>query len=373
MAPPIQSAAETDAVKSAAQWAAGGFTALTAILTFFGIKDGYLTELLQGEPTVSILIFCLVGLGLLCGLVAPLAVVRGGVPLKFVLLGVGALTVLLGVPLTDIDEVEHRGLVTVLVVAVATAWLATLAWTDRDGIEVTAVTALILTGVAATSLGLYGAAKLALIARTDDVPVQVTASVEESALKLVVKAAIAPGEPKAVVVRAMGLRDETEIDIGQALVSPDGTGEVDGTVTFPLGDAKWSGFVVRHCQEWDCTASSVVLRIGGNPLPDGRGGAGAVQQGDNGVLQASATVWGVPKGAVVEVAVRRSDADGLQVTVAPRGDGVATWSGGFAGGPAGSTTAVSYRICEGEGDCAIEWEQVAVYRTPAESGDCPGG
>ncbi|NUT91354.1 MAG: hypothetical protein HOY78_04930, partial [Saccharothrix sp.] len=74
MAQPIPNQAKTEAVKGAAQWAAGGFTALTAILTFFGIQGGYLTELLQAQQTASMLIFCLIGLGLLCGLVAPLAV-----------------------------------------------------------------------------------------------------------------------------------------------------------------------------------------------------------------------------------------------------------------------------------------------------------
>lgn len=373
MPDPIPAHADTDAVKGAAQWAAGGFTALTAILTFFGIQGGYLTELLQAQQTASMLIFCLIGLGLLCGLVAPLAVVRGSVLLVFVLLGVGVLTAVLGIPLDDFDEPKHRALVIGLAVGAGVAWAAAVVWAWRRRVEVTAVTALILTGVAATSLGLYGAAKLALIARTQGVPVQVTASLEESGLKLVVKTAIAPDEPKAVVVRALGLRDDAEIDIGQALVTPNGAGEVNETLTFPLGEAKWSGFVVRHCRAWDCAHSEAVLRIGGNPLPDGRGGAGTVQPADNGMLQASATVWGVPKGAVVEVAVRRSVADGLQVTVAPRGDGVAAWSGAVAGGPAGSTTVVSYRICRGEGDCAIEWEQVAVHRTPAESGDCPAG
>lgn len=58
-------------LEKAFNWAAAGFTAVSAILVFFGIKEGVLDQALRLNAASTLCIFVLLGVGVLCALFAP--------------------------------------------------------------------------------------------------------------------------------------------------------------------------------------------------------------------------------------------------------------------------------------------------------------
>jgi hypothetical protein len=70
-APLGDSLVDVEHLEDPTKWAARGFTALTAVLLFFGIKDGVLDQALRLNPRAALWVFLLLGVGALAALFAP--------------------------------------------------------------------------------------------------------------------------------------------------------------------------------------------------------------------------------------------------------------------------------------------------------------
>src|SRR4051812_22383697 len=75
-APPPNASGPPDQIVDASKladltkWMATGFAALSAIATFFGIKDGNLDAVVRENPSETLYIACLVGAGVVGALVS---------------------------------------------------------------------------------------------------------------------------------------------------------------------------------------------------------------------------------------------------------------------------------------------------------------
>lgn len=161
-----------DELKGAYQWAAGGFTLLSGVLLFFGIKEGVLDQALRLQPAATLCVFVLLGLGVLLSLFAPAVSDRSTVRVWAVVAALLLLFTAAGVFLPDIaDVVEQQGallgadadphggawrpalLVAMVLLAIAFVVLAVIAL-EAGGSPVV-LFALAMTGAGSVGLGLW--------------------------------------------------------------------------------------------------------------------------------------------------------------------------------------------------------------------------
>lgn len=170
---------KADDANSLAKWAAGGFTLLAGILTFLGVKEGVLDRMLVTFPYAAMLVFCLVGLGVIGAMASWLLPATQPVPIRvaiaaIVLLGLVAVRVVPDLPGTVEDRLlPTAGAVAALVGAVV-LWLMVC---DRTA---SARAMILLVATASLGIGLFGAAKIGVLSKGFTAGIEVIPTVTRS-------------------------------------------------------------------------------------------------------------------------------------------------------------------------------------------------
>ena len=367
-----------------------GFTALTAVLTFFGIQGGALDRILGQSPYAILWIFALIGAGVLAAILA-VAIdsdpdPRVSVPWFIVVLGVAAAITWLLVPLHEpaVDGTALLGslytlgdtlafILFVLVVVV----LAALA----DGRYTTLVAATLAISVAALALGLYGATALSLRSKAEPVSPRASADVTTTdsgaqTLKLDLRAGRIPADRSLRLVFA----DGADL-LGKVDVAPDANGDINQKISFPLPLEGFAGLRVFACrvpvdegeepcaeQATDPTMTDQALVV----LNGQRGGSESLTgtleaaEGD-GVLAAKVTAIRHPSG-VLPVELRCGAETLITGSVPVSAAGRATWSSTVGvGSCAGDLVVLLASRCDKPTCESPKPEQLASYRLPVPS------
>ena len=396
----------------AAAWGAKGFTLLAAVLTFFGIKDGFLDRVLRADTTAAMWVFVMVGLGLLCALFAAAFTATYRLSGFWLLLAVGLLASLTLIVVPNVRKTNVPGFTGGLTLLVGcfllAAAVAALVWK----ISVPLTAGVLVLGVAATAFGLYGATKIAVVSRTAPVSPQVTAALESddagTSVKVTVSAGQREGSPLVVVVRAMprtmdtaasaattsgGADSGTEELVGRAVLVSDSDGQTTGSAVFPLQADRWSTLRVGFCQleredqpprgfrsyfgfsedppELDvdalCTSADdaafrerVLLDLSPSP---GLQVAAALTSPAADQLQAAVTASSIPEGTVLEARVARQrgaeTATFATATLLPDAAGAASTTAAPVAVATGDVVSVCYRACPAGAECDEDWVQIA--------------
>jgi hypothetical protein len=450
---------QVDKLEGPSKWAAGGFSAVTALLLFFGVKEGVLDQAIRQNPFATLCVFILLGVGVLCALfagainpvkriylwtlLAAIAIMlfltalflpnldavrdvedllNNGSPatepgLRARVLFWGSILILAGaalaLPVTAVrlfvDKSSTTGLQqardlmifilsigillgaiifaivsasrqTLLAVGIGALLLVATAWSFANKPSLPAVAGVIVLGVAATSLGLYGAAKVSVGTKIVAVNPQVSASLEQANgqtfLKIVAVASRMRDEKLLISVSGISrtqelpLRDTagmTPGEIWQSVLQPNSLDEIDTTVTVPIVPTRWELIWISHCQVAEqrfregkrtCTHRKEVsldLRLR-NLTPE----AGAEITGH--IVAASAkslkvmltgrsVAWGSQIQAEICRAHNGSHARQLAfATLTPDVTGAVTWNVPVPAGGNGDELILQYRRCPGE-DC----------------------
>lgn len=364
-----------------AKWASAGFTLLTAILTFFSVKEGVLDRLLRADPTAALWVFILVGLGVVCGVLAPAFAATTRLrttPIVLLVLVIAAFTWRLLDDLQEEGQILLTRSMTVLV-AVALLLSAWLLW----GTSIALMAAVLLVGIAALSMGLYGAAKLSVLTKAypteprvvaqvtradtgDSIAVTVKASRQDDASLLLILVGDAGTEGDADQERI-----EAGTEISRAVVPADAGGQVDASYSFPLDLADWRSVSVRVCGAPPsddparagtlCPGGGEVARIAGD-IPgeatvSGSFAAGAATPGQASRAAATLTGRAVAPGDRVVASVHRRPAGGADVLVSeavlsPGQTGDLTWTTGEISAAPGEVLVLTWCPCV-EDDVAI--------------------
>jgi hypothetical protein len=354
-----------EGLTKATDWAAVGFTALAAVLTFFGIKDGLLDRLLRSDPTGALWIFILVGIGVVCALFAPAVQKRATVhatPVLLVLLALGGLTLYFLRNITGEDRREGTNVVAVAAIAFLVALLIAL----RD-VKAPAAAALLVIGVASASMGLYGAAKLSVLSKSfaTDSRITATLATTESGERVNVTVLANQREHNELYVQVVGNSSSPAPGlpqlaiIGTARLAADDAGDIDASLAFPVNSPVWDTISVRACDRRPCLrASEVVQLLGGRALSSEHRVSGTLSPGAT-ESSATATLSGsvMPPGSTMIGSIYRVGADGAETLLAqssmtPDTAGAATWSPVNVRGAADAVLVLRYRICSPqEGNC----------------------
>jgi hypothetical protein len=278
-----------------------------------------------------------------------------------------------------------------LSVATGALLLGATAWSFAHKSSLPAVAGIIILGVAATSLGLYGAAKVSVGTKIIAVTPQVSASLEQEGgqtfLKIVAVASrmrdaklliSLAGTPRIQKVQARDrmvtdLRDGTgttqeEIKIWRSVLQPNSLDEINTTLTIPLTSTRWENVTVRHhCQadepstgegERSCKAQaeSQDLQLG-NLTPDaGTEITGHIVATSAKSLRVTLTGRNVTWGSQIQAEICRahngSDVRQLAfATLTPDVTGAVTWNFPVPAGGNGDELILQYRQCPPGDDC----------------------
>jgi MFS family permease len=92
-----------DKLGNASKWAAGGFTALSAVLLFFGIKDGVLDQALRLNPLAALCVFMLLGIGVVGSLFTGAINPNHRIPMWILITAVGAMMLVSAALLPNVE------------------------------------------------------------------------------------------------------------------------------------------------------------------------------------------------------------------------------------------------------------------------------
>ncbi|MFS8097126.1 hypothetical protein LFM09_08285 [Lentzea alba] len=377
--PPAADPAPRSDLSKASTFVAAGFAGLTAILAFFGIKDGTLDRIIQAEPAQGLYVFCLIGLGLLCGILAAFLpektkedTVR---PMKafWLVVAIGVLGFFTLWILTDLGVKDARAAIQDLVVALVVGGVVLALVCADKGWEIPLIAAILCFGVAATSMGLYGVTKIAVMSKGPDVRPQVGIEVHNGdAPKVTLKVKAARRGDDKLRLTLVGTRvDDHRVEIGSVVLTPDGAGAIDETVTFPATATGWEKLVVEQCditRDSTCSQFQEVARLALGSKSEQARVSGAIAHTEvDGVHKQTLRAYAVPAGSQLEVsAVRERQGESGPVQhamVEPADDGTVTWTSSLVGCQAGDKLTLHYRVCP-EGKCAGESMPIASYVVP---------
>ncbi len=242
-----------EALKGVLTWASGGFVLLAGIATFFGIKEGALDRLIRASPGEAMVVFFLVGLGVVLAVMAPaLAVTRKG-PLWLVVVAaipVVWLSLGTGDTIPDLDlgllDTLAPGIAFLLVVA-AGVGLA------LDGTQVRWPVAAAVLAVLSVSSGLFAAARVVVADKLDLAGATFSTDVSEAdGIRTLTVSASGSDVVKPIRVVIEGLRPDAGGGAGHAvlaeeLLTPDRTDSIAADITLPVVDVGWTELRVVTC------------------------------------------------------------------------------------------------------------------------------
>jgi hypothetical protein len=361
-----------------ATWMAGAFTLLASLLTFFGIKEGLLDRILRTYPRQSLLIFCLIGLSVLAGVVAPVLRVGWRVRAVVVLFGVGILATLVGLALPDFAPGSDRWFASVAVIlsAALAGVLILLLWQAM----IPVIAAALAVGLASLAFGLYGAVKLSVESKANPEEPVITARISgvptDRILDVTVTAAKLEDNEHLAVVVAASSEDRSNHEIGRARVYPDAAGSINKTIYFGIPNERLTELSVRsrECVERSCTVKAAdevtYLRLSGPRESSFVGGA--VAQGSN-PASASLSIQAASLQRDVVLAVTLTETAGTisvdRATSRLFADpyGAISWTMDIpVQGLPGNKLALIYQSCNAAGQCDGRPITVATYTYPPQ-------
>jgi hypothetical protein len=363
---------ETHALNEVAKWSIATFSLVGGIATFFGIREGALDRLLRADPKAALWIFVLVGLGVICGLLAPAFAEGGRVFLSWVPLVIAALGFVSWLLFPDIDDgasgarpetrswLARRDVPLWLVIALLLALIISAVLLHCVPVPTTA--AVLLLAVASASMGLYGATKLSVTSKAFPVEPSIRASVEAGdgvhVVKIVVVAARRDGRPLHLslvgVIHSSATAPDsvTEVSLGEAEVPPDATGDINTSLSFPVNVTDWNIILVRSCDgEAVCSSTNAKsMQLTGalpEPFPRVAGSVRPVDPGRGGEMTLTATA--LPSDTRIDATIyrRRRGADTKIATATLVGDttGAARWTSLITAGNVGDELILRYSVC----------------------------
>lgn len=235
-----------DRIDDVAKWSARAFTAVAALLTFFGIREGILDRVLRGHAGQALAVFALLGLGVVASVLAPALNTTVRVHAAPPLVAVAVM----GVLASNVGDVHlgwwwflYAGIVALLVfVALARV------------LYVSVVGLVLAVAVASTSLGLYSAAAIAVDSKLFRDQPRVTGTIETAAngevVRVAVKASRRDGEDLVVLIHGYrGNGDTTGVRLGRVTFTPDESGDIDAVQLIPVTSPRWDTVAVSYCRE----------------------------------------------------------------------------------------------------------------------------
>ncbi len=332
-------------LEGAAKWAAGAFGLLSALLGFFGVKEGVLDRLLRGYAPRVVYVFVLLGIGVVAALLGPAFRAERQVPVWWVCvavdaLGLGAFGMALG---TERDgRLAAFGAVAFFLVLIA-------AYRLRDML-MSVVGAVVTIAVISTGMGLYGATTLAVETKAGSDEPRVTATLADSVLTVTVTAGnVDQGRLRLFVRGGEGGTRPVEL-FEQALV-PNGVGDVDATVKVPVVPSRWDLLLVSYCAanlNGRCDEDEVeVVRLAPEH-GDVRVGANVALGTKPGEYVVTTRATNLAPDVAVDVTIAGTRAKKplrLSARLVPGDDGVATWTTTLPGLVSGDTVEVTYALC----------------------------
>lgn len=248
-------ATDSSKITGLLQWVGGGFALLAGIATFFGIKDGVLARVVRVNPSATLAILILVGIGVILALTIPALDPERKAPLWLVVLGAGVVVVAtiiwspdlpagIAVSLPAYSGVAIGAILLALVLGLMAAPTKTITW----------FVALVVIAVLSLGGGLYIAAKLSVLEkmRLESAAVVATISTKEGSHDVELYAA---GSEVAgpVRVRVLGVRPNggAEEAIGEQVLTPSRSGSLEAKTSIPIPGTDWLTIKVMTCQEWN--------------------------------------------------------------------------------------------------------------------------
>ncbi|HEX8079300.1 MAG TPA: hypothetical protein VF557_03745 [Jatrophihabitans sp.] len=475
---------DEEKLDSASKWAAGGFTTLIALLTFFGLKDQALDQALRRNPIPTLCVFLMLGIGVLCslfaGTIAPFVRVRlwalllaimtllcitatvlpnlvlpGREPNSLGLAGCAilALLLMLGAALClakAYDEAQSRRpyrkilstgigfLVAAVVAVVFAAFLTTTtaAYTVLGGMALVvaivwafanpraslpATATIVILGVAATSLGLYGAFKVTVESKMSPVEPKISAWLEETAgrdnikiaaaasrsrdrrLEVIVWGKLRQGEsptgadlawsaeraeppsdkdegssltckPATHEVSSAAAVPSSVTEIWRGVLQPDAFDEINTTLTVPIVPTRWELVAVgyRELEKYEkvfCATRTHAITVlqRRNVMGDvGTEMDGTISADGARNLKVEVAGRNIPWGKWVTLELCRTNRAGHTLhlateTLTPHTTGEISWSASVPSGRVGEGLVLRYKTCNSDGKECTQMKPLAEY------------
>ena len=355
-----------------AKWAAAGFVVLASIVTFLGVQGGVLDRVLRQGAVTSLWIFTLVGGGLLCAVLAPAFSARRWVRLSVPAVVVVLLGLVTWLRLPRIEGDDSVGLPPAAGWAIFAGLVVVALLLSRWHLPV--VAAVLTVGIAALSMGLYGATKASVVATASVPTPQVTATLSAEQGGMITVDVFARGRDAPVQLSVYGFGgpdDDADAGalLGMASIRPDDAGEIDDSTTFLLNPAAWQRVSVRTCNPPQCPRSEEALTLTtGQGLFTTTRISGTFSRG-KGVAHAAVDGSALPPGCVLTISVYRKTPVLPKVAVftarlTPDDTGRISWTHDDVPVAASEELQLRYRIAgtEGTGCADAEEMQLASLR-----------
>lgn len=368
-----------------AKWSTGGFGALAALLTFFGVKDELLTRILSADPTAALWAMLLIGAGLVLSAFG-LAVKGDAVVMVWVL--AAAVTVAAGVSAVLLEDLGETRVTTILLIGSLIGLIGFIVLAEIQEWMIPVSAALVVLATACTALGLYSAAKISVTAKAapedmrvsakftgtqDPLNLEITlAGSKQEAGDVVVAATRTTPVPTAGSASAMQLGDPGAVVLWRSSFSADGNKAVAESYSVPVDSTQWAKVSVLECTGAGCVPSEKATFAGGRAVtPASVGGSMALTSGGR-VLTTSVAATGLLNSEYLRVWIRPEGsarvvktASAVTQTLVPDEDGTIAWST-----KVGTTTGVRRwdlraAICTQGTPCRLASAQfVARYKHP---------
>lgn len=309
----------------AAKWMAGSFTLLTAVLTFFGITGGVLDRILRTYPRHALFIFCLVGVAVAVGVLAPVLKSDQRVATWVVIAAIASAGAAIWVGFPDLPATDDS-----LALGKGPTWfavgllLAAAVFLWKSSIPL--ITAALIVGIAFFGFGIYGAAKLSVMSKgtTEDPQLSADTIVTDGSRSVKITAVASRLDGHYLVIQMSNPDDPKPGTgaLGTARLSPDASGALDRTVTFPLGAGYRSPLVIAAAKcpleaENGCPDQmQEQLRLDFGSQGGMEVGGSLVPSDDGSAVVGTITASGLPSSGHLRLTLLRRSASGRPIVVA---------------------------------------------------------
>ncbi|MGY1702772.1 hypothetical protein [Geodermatophilus sp. SYSU D00766] len=284
---------------------------------------------------------------------------------------------------------------TILAAAVFLLFTACIAWAFVVDASFAAAAGIIILGVVATSLGLYGAAKLSVESKLLAVTPKVTAALatedDQPVVRIRAEASRLSGQhlriwidgtprldmgqpPDAPVSDVDGV-GEDPVHLWTSILQPDALDSVDWELDVPILRERWEMLFVHHCivnaegSEDECSEDGETTVLAMNNPQRGMELTGHIVAKSASSLQVTLRGIGVAPGIRIVAEVCRVNRDGqgshlASATLAPDVNGQLTWSPEVPAGTIGDVLLLRYKECRPGLICPEEMAELARYTLP---------
>ena len=374
-----------------AKWATGGFGALAALLTFFGVKDGLLTRILNEDATASLWALLMLGAGLVLsafGLaIKSTTYVKVYLIALFTLLFAGFTSVFL----KDFGE-SNWATILLGIVGIGLLLFVCVAFVAKWVVPATA--GLIVIASACTAMGLYSAAKISVEARGAPETLRVRVKLAGEGRAKILQISLTGSKQADGVVVVTGSRrglaatrgiaskqselTSSDVQVWRSYFAADENRSVSESYEVPVQTSRWSRLTVLTCAKLDkdgkevkkdCDPRENYTFVGGRALDKPSiGGTLSVKKNQ---LTATLNAAALLDGEYVRMFLRphwsghtgREAAKTKQALI-PDSEGAISWSQEVASSPGVRWTLRAAICVEGVRPCRKPRKLVAEYRQP---------